>query len=128
MLRKLLAAGGVAEILFPERVVDASERFTAANPDAPERKSWVVPSARAEGVFFLFLAWRSDATYSLFKRLLAVVGVVVTLFPRQFVDTMASVAYENPDEIEWEPWTDTLARVVGPVLVLVGAREWQRKR
>ena len=128
MLRRLLAAGGVVEILLPKEAVDVPERVAAANPEAPERKSWVVPSARAEGVLFLFVAWRSDAAYSLFKRLLAVVGLALTLFPRQFVATMTRVAYENPDDIEWESWTYTLGRVVGPVFVLVGLREWQRTR
>lgn len=126
MFRRLLAAVGVLEILAPEALVDAGERVAAERPDAPERKSWVVPVARAQGVVYLFLAWRSEAAYSAFKTFLGVLGVVLTLFPRRFVDGATAVAYQNSEGIEWKPWTYSLARVLGPVYVLVGLRELRK--
>ncbi|WP_232701474.1 hypothetical protein [Halobacterium wangiae] len=128
MLQRLLAAGGVVEVLFPGTLVDVGERVASRNPDACERKPWVVSIARLEGLVFLFLAWRSDAAYSAFKQFMGVMGVVMTLFPRQYVDVATGLSYEDAAACEWEPWVYSLTRALGPVYVLVGLREWLRKQ
>ncbi|WP_336036954.1 hypothetical protein [Halobacterium yunchengense] len=127
MLERLFAAVGVAEILFPEAVVEFGERLAAADAGALERKPWVVAAARAEGVLWLFFAWRSERAFSAFKLFLGAVGAALALAPRRFVDWSTALGYENPEDVEWRSWTYPLTRAVGVLYALVGLREWRRR-
>lgn len=76
MLRKALTAVGLGEVLSPEALIDTVEGIALENPDECEIKPWVVPVARGEGHLDLFLAWRSDAAYGSFKKVLCIIGVL----------------------------------------------------
>lgn len=74
MLRTVLTAIGIIEIVDLEGLIDAAERVALENPNECERRSWVLPGARVEGVVLLILMWRNDASYAVFKRFLGLIG------------------------------------------------------
>lgn len=81
ILRNVLTAIRSVEVLVPEALVTAAERLALDTPEDCDWQSWVLPAARLEGLAFLALMWRSDASYSAFKKLLGVVGLFVLLSP-----------------------------------------------
>lgn len=123
MLRKVLTAIGLVEVLSPEALIDAAEGIALENPDECEIKSWVVPVARGEGLLYLFLAWRSDAAYASFKKFLGVIGVLALLYPRVLVDHSARIAYYDAATCQWKPWVYPVTRLVGLIYVLIGLDE-----
>lgn len=123
MLRGLLVAIGLVDLLAPRTFIAAAEGIALENPAECNLKPWVYPVARAEGLLFLGLAWRGDTAISRFKQFLGVVGVLTVLNPRLFIDSAARIAYTDPDRCHWKPWCYPLARVIGVVYVLVAANE-----
>lgn len=120
MLRKILTPICAVEVLAPEALVDAAEQIALENADECERRSWVIPSARLEGLLFLAMMWRSDSSYSSFKKFLGIVGILALLYPRVYVDSGARLAYVDASECEWKPWVYAGTRFVGLLYVLVG--------
>lgn len=123
MFRKVLATVGAVEVVAPASFVDAAEGFAMDDAGDCERKSWVVPVARVEGLAFLFLAWRGDASYSAFKKFLGLVGALALAFPRAFVDYSTGLAYTDAADCEWRPWVYPVTRLVGAVYVLLALDE-----
>ncbi|WP_049979822.1 hypothetical protein [Halolamina rubra] len=126
MLRKLYSVICAAELLAPRRLIDAAERVALEDPAVSERRSWVVPGARLEGLLFLVMLWRSDRSYSRFKKLLGAAGLIVLLRPRAYVDYGTKASYRDASTVEWRPWVYTGARLVGLLYVLIGLRELGR--
>jgi hypothetical protein len=58
MLGTLFVLIGLAELLFPKRVVDAATRLAYETPDDVEVRPWLYTAARVEGAVFLLLALR----------------------------------------------------------------------
>lgn len=123
MLRELLSPVCAVELLAPATLIESAERVALENPEACERRSWVVPGARLEGLVVLWLLWRSDESYAAFKRFLGLVGVLVLLFPRAYVEYGSGVAYTETSSPEWRPWVYTGTRLVGLLYVLVALDE-----
>ena len=123
MVRTLLALVGVLELLIPGRVVAAAERIALKNPDECELRGWTLPMARLEAIVFLLLAARGDSQGRL-RTLLALVCGPAAVFPRQYVDIGAWLAYTEPERCEWKAWVVPVTRVMGIVYVLaaLGAR------
>lgn len=126
MLRKILTVIGLVNILSPQALIDAAERLALKNPGECEIKSWVVPIARMEGAFYLFLAWRSDASYTGFKKFLGVIGALALLYPRVFVDYSAEIAYHEAENCQWKPWVYPLARLIGIIYLLIALNELRK--
>lgn len=126
MLRKLYSAICAVELLAPRRLIAAAEQVALENPTASELRSWVVPGARLEGLLFLVMLWRSDRSYSWFKKLLGAVGLLAFLRPRAYVDYGAKAAYTDASGIEWRPWVYTGTRLVGFIYLLIAFRELRR--
>jgi hypothetical protein len=126
MLRKLFTGICAIEVLAPKALMDAAESVALDDPGASELRSWVVPGARLEGLLFLVMLWRSDRSYSQFKRLLGAIGLLAFLAPRAYVDYGTRAAYRDASTIEWRPWVYTGTRLVGLLYVLVGLRERRR--
>lgn len=126
MLRKILTAIGLVEVLSPEALIDAAEGIALENPDECEIKSWMVPVARGEGLLYLFLAWRSAPSYASFKKFLSVIGVLALLYPRVFVDYSARIAYQDAASCQWKPWVYPVTRLVGLIYVLIGLNELRK--
>lgn len=66
-----------------------------------------------EGLAFLLLMWRSDESYSAFKRFLGIIGVLALLFPRGYIDYGSKLAYTETTNPEWKSWVYTGTRIVG---------------
>ena len=126
MLRKLFTAICAVEVLAPRTLVDAGESLALDDPGESELRSWVMPGARLEGLLFLGMLWRSDRSYSAFKKLLGAIGLLAFLRPREYVDYGARAAYRDASSIEWRPWVYTGTRLVGLLYLLVALRELRR--
>jgi hypothetical protein len=123
MLRKILTSVCAVEVLAPEVLIEAAEQIALENPAECELQSWVVPGARLEGLLFLVLMWRSDASYSSFKTFLGLVGVLALLYPRRYVDFGSRVAYTDSSACRWKPWVYTGTRLTGLLYVLIAIDE-----
>jgi hypothetical protein len=62
----------------------------------------------------------------MFRTLLALVGLVELLRPRQTVDFWMGLAVENPEAVELRPWVYTVARVEGLLILLWALRSRRR--
>lgn len=127
MLRTILAAIGCIELLAPEKLIDRAEKLALENPDECNLKSWVVPVARGEGLFFVLLAWRGDASYDAFKKFLGVIGVLALLYPRLSVDYAADIAYTDSQQCKWKSWCYPLTRLVGFLYVCIALNELRKR-
>lgn len=123
MLRKILTLVGIVELLTPDALIDAAEQIALDNPDECELRPWVVPGARVEGLVFLVLMWRSDESYSAFKGLLGIVGLLALLFPRAYIEYGSRLAYTNATDPRWKPWVYPGTRAVGLLYILVALDE-----
>jgi hypothetical protein len=123
MLRKLLTTICLVETLAPEALINTAERIALDNPEECDPKSWVIPGARLEGLVFLGVMWRSDASYSSFKKFPGVIGLLALLYPRTYVDYGAKCAYTDASTCEWKPWVYIGTRVVGLLYVLIAIND-----
>jgi len=123
MLRLLLSAIGITELLSPNALIGRAEKLALENPDDCELRSWVVPGARVEGFLILVSMWRSDRSYSAFKQFLGLIGLLALVFPRAYVDYGAELAYTDASECKWKLWVYVGTRVVGLVYVLIALNE-----
>jgi len=128
MLRKLLTTICTVEALAPEALINTAERIALDNPEECSLKSWVIPGARLEGLVFLGLIWRSDASYSSFKKFLGVIGLLALLYPRTYVDYGAKFAYTDASTCEGKPWVYIGTRLVGLLYVLIAFNNLQSER
>lgn len=123
MLRTVLSTIGLVEILAPEALIDAAEQIALANPEECELSEWVVPAARMEGLLFMVVMWRSDASYSMFKRFLGVIGILAVVHPRIYVEYSSSLAYTADSTPEWRGWVYPVTRFVGLLYLLIAFDE-----
>lgn len=123
MLRTILSLVGVVELLTPEALIDAAEQIALDNPDECELRPWVLPGARMEGLAFLLLMWRSDESYSGFKKFLGIIGVLALIFPRAYIEYGSRLAYTETTDPEWKSWVYPGTRIVGLIYVLVALDE-----
>ncbi|SIR93612.1 hypothetical protein SAMN05421858_4674 [Haladaptatus litoreus] len=123
MLRLLLSAIGIIELLSPNALLDRAEQLALENPDDCELQSWVIPGARIEGLLIVISMWRSDRSYAAFKRFLGVIGLLALAFPRAYVDFGAELAYTDASDCRWKPWVYVGTRLVGLVYVIIALDE-----
>ncbi len=123
MLRKILSLVTIVEVISPERLIETAEQIALDNPTECELRSWIIPGARLEGVLFLILMWRSDASYSAFKKFLGVIGLLALLYPRTYAKYGSELAYVNASKCEWKPWVYPGTRVIGLLYVIIALNE-----
>ncbi|EFW91326.1 hypothetical protein ZOD2009_14496 [Haladaptatus paucihalophilus DX253] len=128
MFRTILSVIGLIELLSPEALIERAERLALDNPDDCELQSWIVPIARVEGLAFVTLVWRSDASYSRLKRFLGVIGVLALMYPHAYVDYGSELVYVDAAECEWKSWVYPWTRIVGLLYVLVAVNEMRKGR
>ncbi|WP_266082891.1 hypothetical protein [Haladaptatus caseinilyticus] len=123
MLRMLLSAIGIIELLSPEALINRAEHLALDNPGDCELRSWVVPGARIEGLLILLSMWRNDRSYSAFKQFLGVIGLLALAFPRAYVDYGTQLAYTDASKCRWKPWVYFGTRLVGLLYVIIALDE-----
>ncbi|WP_458208612.1 hypothetical protein [Haladaptatus sp. NG-SE-30] len=125
MLRKVLTTICTVEVLAPAALIESAERVALKNSEECDWRSWVVPGARLEGVAILWLVWRSDESYSAFKKFLGLIGLLALFFPRAYVDYGSDVAYTETSSPEWKPWVYMGTRLVGLLYVIIALNEFR---
>jgi hypothetical protein len=119
MLRFLLVLIAAIELVAPDRLVEWGERRAFENPDAGRLQPWTLPMARLEALAALWLVGNWENTWPGVKPLFGTVGLPALVMPRPFLRVALAVAYENPDEIELQPWVVPFTRVLGGCYLLV---------
>ncbi|SFR97687.1 hypothetical protein SAMN05216559_1898 [Halomicrobium zhouii] len=123
MLRPLFTTICTIEVLAPEALITTAERLALDNSEDCDWRPWVTPGARLEGLVFLAVMWRSNESYSAFKKFLGLVGLLALLYPRAYVNYGGKVAYTTGSTPEWKPWVYTGTRLVGLLYVLISLDE-----
>ena len=119
MLRPLLLAFAVLEILAPDRIVARGERLAFENPESGRLRPWTLPLARLEGVAAIWLVRNRETAWPGIKPLFAVLGLPALLQPRAFLNVALATAYENPEDIELKPWVVPFTRALGACYLVV---------
>ena len=119
MLRKLLLAVGIVEILTPRSVIAACERIGLENPADAELRPLAIDLARLEGLLFVWLLLRGRERSPIASAALALGGLVAVVVPRPLIRVSQAVAYENPTELELKPWVEPAARLLGVLYLTV---------
>lgn len=126
MLRKLLIAFGLFEIVKPRPVIDACERIGLANPEAAQLRPSALWWTRLEGVVVVWLLVRGRGGSTVVTLLVGLTGIVLALLPRPAITVSQELVYENTDELELQPWIVPAARLLGVCYLLVIALSWRR--
>jgi hypothetical protein len=121
MFRLLFGPLGGVLAAAPERSVAVYERVAFENPDECVGKPWLPTLVRAEGIVFAAVCLIGGRPYQWFRTLTAVVGVVVALFPRQYVDFGGRLAYESSESLQWKDGFVRAVRGLGVLFVLAAA-------
>ncbi|MCU4926006.1 hypothetical protein OB905_08410 [Halobacteria archaeon AArc-dxtr1] len=121
MLRELLIAFGVIEILVPQPIVDACERIGLENPDAAELRSKALVLARLEGALVVLALVRGREGSPIARGLLTGAGLAALLVPRPLIRFSQHFAYENPTDLQLKPWVVPATRLLGACYLLVAA-------
>ncbi|WIV68370.1 hypothetical protein [Natrialbaceae archaeon AArc-T1-2] len=108
--------------LFPADVLEAFERATLENPEESRPKSWLVSGIRAEGIGYVLVGVVGGKSYAWLMNLIGIVGVVVTLFPKRYLEVGGRLAYENSEDLEWREGFVTATRGIGVLCVLLALR------
>jgi len=72
--------------------------------------------------------WRSESSYSTFKRFLGVIGLLALLYPRTYVNYGAELAYVDGTNCKWKPWVYPETRIVGLLYVSIALNELRQNR
>lgn len=126
MLRKVLSAICTIEVLAPGALITSAERLALDNPGDCNLRSWVTLGARLEGLVFLGVMWRSDRSYSVFKKFLGFIGLLAFCCPRSSVNYGGEVAYTNESSPQWRPWVYKGTRILGLLYVIIALNELRR--
>jgi len=119
MLRKLLLAFGIVEILKPQPIIDACERIGLENPEEARLRSSANAFARLEGFLFVWLLTRGRDRSPITSGALAATGLAAALYPRPLIRLSQAFAYENPEDLRLRSWVEPAARLLGLVYLLV---------
>ncbi len=124
MARSLFGLLGAVVALFPAGARGAYEAIALENPGAVEPKPWLDAGIRAEGILYVLASVAGGRAYAWLLNVAGVAGALAALFPRQYLETGATLAYEDADALEWREGFVTAVRGIGVLLVLLalGAR------
>ncbi len=119
MLKGLLAALAVVELLAPKRFIEFWEPLALENPEACSLEPWVIPVARIEGVAFLLALVRPRAVSGVIRSGLGCFGLMAALSPEGYLDYWTPLVYEDAVRPEWKPWVVPATRAIGVLYVLI---------
>lgn len=127
MIREVLIAFGIVEVLVPRPIIDACERIGLENPEKARLRPGAAILARLEGALVVWLLARGRKQSPLASTVLGAVGVLAVVYPQPLVRFSQSFAYENPEDLELRRWVTPAARLLGAlylaVVVLSARRE-----
>jgi hypothetical protein len=124
MLRRLIAALGLVELLIPGRFIEFFERYALENPEECSLRPWVTPVARLEGLITLVVALRPGTFSGAIRSVLGWHGLLAALSPQGYLDYWTPLVYEEPADCEWKPWVVQATRAVGVLYVLIALFGW----
>lgn len=124
MIRKLLIAFGIFEIVRPRPVIDACERIGLQNPNEAQLRAQAIQLARLEGIVVVYLLYRRRRGSRSVAVLLALVGAFAILTPHPLIRLTQRIAYENADELELQRWVTPATRALGACYLLVAFLGW----
>lgn len=124
MLRPLVAALAVFELLAPDRLVGLGERLAFENPERARLRPSTLLMARLEALGVLWIAVRGQFATTGLRAALVVVGLPAVFSPRAYVDAALEVAYENHGEIRLRPGFLPATRILGLASLLVAVFPW----
>jgi hypothetical protein len=119
MLRVLLVAIALLEIVAPERIIEWGERRAFENSEVGRLRPVTPLLARLEGCTAIWLVWNRERAWPGVKPLFTLVGVPALAMPRSTVRAALAAVYENPDEIQLKPWVVPFTRVLGAGYLLI---------
>lgn len=73
------------------------------------------------------MMWRSDTSYSAFKKSLGLIGLLAFLYPRTHVDYGTNFAYTAESTPEWKPWVYPGTRLVGLLYIIIALNEFRNQ-
>lgn len=127
MLKPLLAALAVVELLAPERVIEFGERLALEDPGEASLRPWVTPVARLEGLVVLAALLRPGRLPGPLRSMLGWFGLLAVLSPRGFLDYWTDLVYEDAAGLAWKPWVVPATRAIGVLYVLLALFGWRSK-
>ena len=119
MLRKLLVAFGIVEIIKPGPIIDACERIGLENTDEARLRPLGNVLARLEGLLFVWVLVRGRERSPLTSSALTLAGLVAAVYPRPLIRLSQAFAYDNPEELRLRSWVEPAARLLGILYLLV---------
>ncbi|PGF15945.1 hypothetical protein CP556_07315 [Natrinema sp. CBA1119] len=119
MLRRLLIAFGLVEIVMPEPIIEICERIGLRNPAATQRRPLALTGARLEGLLFVWLLGRGREGSTLVTAGLGLAGLALVLVPRPIITLSQHFVYANTDDLEVRPWVKPAARLLGVLYLTV---------
>jgi hypothetical protein len=119
MIRKLLVAFGIAEVIAPKPIIDACERIGLKSPETARLRPRASLLARLEGAIVVWLLVRGRDRSPLASALLSGAGVLAVVRPDPLIGLCRSLAYENASELEHRQWVRPAARLLGVLYLLV---------
>lgn len=112
-VRTVLIAFGLFEIVAPRPVIAACERIGLENPEDGRLRSVALDLARLEGALFVWCLRRGRRRAPLASGALVLAGLVAVITPRPLIRFCQTFGYENPTELELQPWVEPAARLLG---------------
>ncbi|MCW8172918.1 hypothetical protein [Natrialba swarupiae] len=128
MSRIVFGLIGVVVALFPDGVIESYEAIALENPEECSAKPWLAPAVRAEGVLYVLATLAGGRAYGWLLNVAGVAGLVAAVAPKQYLDAGASLAYDRPEEVNWNEGFVTGVRVLGFALVVLAARALGKRR
>lgn len=125
MLRGLLAALAVVELLVPDRFIEFWEPVALENPEECSLRSWVIPVARLEGLLVLAALVRPEAFSGALRSALGWYGLMAALSPRGYLEYWTPLVYDDAESCEWKPWVVPATRAIGVLYVLLALFGWR---
>ena len=126
MIRELLIAFGIVEIIVPKPIIDACERIGLENPDEARLRPQAALLARLEGILVVWLLGGGRRRSPLASAVLGTAGVLAVLYPKPLIRFSQSFAYENPAELELRRWVTPAVRLLGALYLLVVFLSWSK--
>lgn len=120
MIKWLLAAVALIELLVPERIIERGEQVALSNPEECSLRPWVPLVARLEGLLFLLVLVRPKTFSGPWARAaFGWNGLLAFLSPAGYLDYWTEIVYEDADRCEWRPWVVPATRAIGACYVLI---------